>query len=75
MFKSADFPRCQISGKHICIVANLVSNSQTWISYSEHKDVVILIGLNLRLGLPCIFVPSTYIAVTVAGSAGMMGVW
>ena len=36
-----------------------------------------MLGFNqsCRLGLPCIFVPSTYFAVTVAGSAGMMGAW
>ena len=43
--------------------------SDTYDNYSH------LISTYSRLGLPCLLVPSTYFAVTLAGSMGMMGMW
>ena len=47
------------------------------VSFANQPDEYKLIinSINIRLGLPCLLVPSTYFAVTLAGSMGMMGMW
>ena len=51
-----------------------INLTNTNLSY-DNKLLSSAKKINIRLGLPCLLVPSTYFAVTLAGSMGMMGMW
>ena len=63
------------------LTGSMLINSAAWYNFQMNMMntnlfyKLIINERNIRLGLPCLLVPSTYFAVTLAGSMGMMGMW
>ena len=65
------------------MTGSMLINSAAWYNFKiymtntnlSYDNKLIINKINVRLGLPYLLVPSTYFAVTLAGSMGMMGMW